>query len=468
MTKPRQAVVIIHGIGEQRPMDTLRSFVLGVLGAAKNPNGTRAFYSKPDPNADTFELRRYRAFAGRTDSDFIEFYWQHLMPIAAWRFLFSWLWRLMMRPAKAMPPRFVALWWLAWGALAILLLSIVASLLSWAGVAVPQVPFGSTLPWGAALVAAGIGFVVRAFVGDAAIYLNPHPRTVAARNAIRTSGVSLLERLQNDGRYDRIILVGHSLGSVVGYDVLNFAWHRASEEFRRKAEAGGLPEDKPAQKALASAEALANAAGPNFATQWRAATRLAATETKQLGLRWLITDFVTLGSPLAHASLLLARGPDDFSRRVEERELPVSPPFCEDGIHFSYERTGRSPKRIVQKARVPDHAAAFGVTAWTNLYFPCRAFIYGDVIGGPAVPAFGRGVIDRAVVTKVWGGWLAHTQYWTRYQGFDATQDSAPSRLVEALDLDRTSFPRRKLTGPKAKAGIPISGTKAKATGKPR
>jgi hypothetical protein len=28
---PRQAVVLIHGIGEQRPMDTLRAFVAALL-----------------------------------------------------------------------------------------------------------------------------------------------------------------------------------------------------------------------------------------------------------------------------------------------------------------------------------------------------------------------------------------------------------------------------------------------------
>jgi hypothetical protein len=31
MSKPRQALILIHGIGEQRPMETLRGFVDGVL-----------------------------------------------------------------------------------------------------------------------------------------------------------------------------------------------------------------------------------------------------------------------------------------------------------------------------------------------------------------------------------------------------------------------------------------------------
>jgi hypothetical protein len=441
-TKPRQAVVIIHGIGEQRPMETLRSFVLGVLGSAKRADGSRKFYSKPDPNADTFELRRYRAFAGRTDSDFVEFYWQHQMPIAAWRFLLMWLWSLMTRPVKAMPPRFVILWLVAWAAFALLAAALALPLLARLGIPVPAVELPSKLTGGAAIVAGAVGFVVRAFVGDAAIYLNPHPRTVEARNAIRSSGVALLERLHKDGRYDRIIVVGHSLGSVIGYDILSFAWHRASEEFRRKVEAGEVPNDP--QAAFASAEALAASTNqPNFDLIWQLKTRFVAAETRKLGLNWLVSDFVTLGSPLAHASLLLARGPADFQRRVEERELPTAPPFRDDGKKFSFERKGPSTQKPRHILQVPDHAALFALTRWTNLYFPCRAFFYGDLVGGPIRPLFGTGVADYPVVTKVWNGWLAHTNYWSRYDGVDSDWNSSPVQLIDALDLDRRSFPRR-------------------------
>jgi hypothetical protein len=440
MTKPRQAVLIIHGIGEQRPMETLRSFVLGVLGPALGPDGKRRFYSKPDPNSETFELRRYRAFEGQADSDFIEFYWQHQMPVAAWRFLLSWLWPLMNRPIKSMPPRFVILWWLAWTSIVILVAAFLLALLPWAGLSVTYnflVPSATGI---AAVVLGSVGYLVRSFVGDAAIYLNPHPRTVEARNAIRTSGVELIERLQNDGRYDRIVIVGHSLGSVIGYDILSFAWHRASEEFRKKVEAGGLPQDNPVQTALKSSETLAGQMKPGSAEQWKAATRSLAAEMEKLGLHWIVTDFITLGSPLAHASLLLARGPGDLKRRIEERELPVAPPFREDGVQFAYARTGKSPAGNKQSARVPDHAALFALTAWTNLYFPCRAFFYGDLIGGLVGPAFGMGVTDRSVVTKVSGGWLAHTHYWTRYPRFSENVDSSPVRLIEALDLDRKTL----------------------------
>lgn len=56
----RQAVIIIHGIGEQRPMETLRAFVAGAFGVEKEAlNGF--VFSKPDRIDDTLELRRLSA-----------------------------------------------------------------------------------------------------------------------------------------------------------------------------------------------------------------------------------------------------------------------------------------------------------------------------------------------------------------------------------------------------------------------
>ena len=42
----RQAVVVIHGIGEQRPMSTLREFVAHVVPASEENESRR--FSKPD------------------------------------------------------------------------------------------------------------------------------------------------------------------------------------------------------------------------------------------------------------------------------------------------------------------------------------------------------------------------------------------------------------------------------------
>ena len=51
----RHAVVIIHGIGEQRPMQTLRGFVDAVLPDVDE--GNAKFWSAPDELSELFELR---------------------------------------------------------------------------------------------------------------------------------------------------------------------------------------------------------------------------------------------------------------------------------------------------------------------------------------------------------------------------------------------------------------------------
>jgi hypothetical protein len=53
---PGQAVILIHGIGEQTPGSTIRSFVEGVL------HGER-YLSKPDRFSPTLELRRLQTWA---------------------------------------------------------------------------------------------------------------------------------------------------------------------------------------------------------------------------------------------------------------------------------------------------------------------------------------------------------------------------------------------------------------------
>ena len=438
----RQAVVIIHGIGEQRPMDTLRAFVLGVLGRETDKNGKQLFYSKPDSHSPGFELRRYRAFDEGHDSDFVEFYWQHKMPIGSWGFILGWLWLLMRRPAAAMPPRFLILWWICWIALVALVLTAVAIIIAKI--------YGYPVSWlalptlgGALGIAAGAaGYVVRSFVGDAAIYLNPSARTVEARNAIRTEGVALLERLQSDDRYDRVIVVGHSLGSVIGYDILNFAWQKAGETLRRAIDGGTLAKPIGEQPCLSRSETLAKSRDTLTDTltseTWLRATRALYTEQRALGVPWCVTDFITLGSPLAHSSLLLAMGAADLDRRTKERELPTCPPFLEDGAHFSYERNGKTKDEIEFSARVIDHAAVFAVTVWTNLYFPCHVMLYGDLVGGPIGSVLGAGIADIAVETSVRGGWLSHTKYWSRYQ--DMSAKASPLQLIDALDLTRQTF----------------------------
>ena len=436
MSTRRQVVIVIHGIGEQRPMDTLRSFVMGVLGPEAGAGGNPPFYNKPDPNAEGFELRRIRAFDRSKDTDFVEFYWQHLMPVAPSRFLFSWLWTLMQRPARDMPPRFRFLWWLCWIAV---LFGAAVVMLALANFLVRRPMSTSGVPELSAVLVALAGSVwgfVLAYVGDAAIYLNPHPRTVEARNAIRSAGVALLERLHADDRYTRIIVAGHSLGSVIAYDMLRFAWNQTADKWRKRVEAGELGTPVP-QPALDAAEALAAGDPAKIAAGWRKAVLANYAEHRKAGLPWMVSDLVTLGSPLAHGDLLLAGSRADLARRQRERELPTAPPRGDDGTTFSFPQADPGKRRRKPPpTRVLDHAALFAVTTWTNLYFPCRHLLYGDPVGGTVANLFGPGVGDRAVRTSILGGWLSHTFYWNRDRLWNGP-DGAVRVLIEALDLDR-------------------------------
>src|SRR6202043_2411707 len=60
---PKQAIVVIHGMGEQMPMDTIKGFVRAAwetvtgLATDKLPNPTEV-WSKPDGRTGSLELRR--------------------------------------------------------------------------------------------------------------------------------------------------------------------------------------------------------------------------------------------------------------------------------------------------------------------------------------------------------------------------------------------------------------------------
>lgn len=65
-------------------------------------------------------------------------------------------------------------------------------------------------------------------LADAVRYFSAGPSYVETRNWIRTEGIKLLIDHHNAGKYDRIVVVGHSLGSVIGYDILRHAWNHLS------------------------------------------------------------------------------------------------------------------------------------------------------------------------------------------------------------------------------------------------
>src|SRR5712671_5413265 len=94
---PKQAVVVIHGMGEQKPMDTIRGFVRAVweTDSAVTANGLQnpaEVWNKPDIRTGSLELRRIttrqsvpsEAFPPGVRSDFYELYWADLSAGSTW------------------------------------------------------------------------------------------------------------------------------------------------------------------------------------------------------------------------------------------------------------------------------------------------------------------------------------------------------------------------------------------------
>ncbi|MBU1495138.1 MAG: hypothetical protein KJ956_14370 [Actinobacteria bacterium] len=253
---------------------------------------------------------------------------------------------------------------------------------------------------------------LKKIIGDAARYLDPAPGNIKRRQEIRVKGVKLLQALHEKG-YQRIIVVGHSLGSVIGYDILTHAWPLYNKT-------GDLEKDHPCMTAL---EELV-ASGDYSVDAYQAMQSNVFAEMALNGYTWRVTDFVTLGSPLTHASILMAADEVDLREKQRSREFPTCPPELEKG-KFSY------PADRVH--RWPHHAAVFGPTRWTNLYFPARAVIWGDLIGGPMKLQFGRSIRDVPVRTRLRGGLVSHTLYWV--SGCSGRVDSHIRELREALAL---------------------------------
>ncbi len=405
-------------------MDTLRSFVQAVWTTDANVRSAFApekVWSKPDHVSNNYELRRLTTAEGKNGkrTDFYELYWADQMEGTQVKHITAWLRLLLWRSPRHIPRQLQGLWW----TIVILTVFTPLSLALWklGYLPIPGWLSASLGTLGAVFWLVASGFLVNV-AGDAARYLHVSPPNIARRRRVRDAGLRLLRRLHQSGDYDRIILVGHSLGSVIGYDILTYLWPRYNTGHAETAK-NESPEPDPLEKL---------AARPGLTPDEYQSAQLAyARQLRQAGNRWLVSDFITLGSPLAHATFLMARTPGEFVRKRVERELPACPPELEEvkqHQRFCFPRNG---------VWVPNHAAVFAPTRWTNLFFPCRWTIKGDVIGGPMREPFGPGVKDVAVATDINGGCLTHTAYWSFPAGW-SEESPVPEHIAalrQALDL---------------------------------
>lgn len=532
---PKQAVVVIHGIGEQVPLETLRGFVETVYqrdedlhqGEAKERiladdpqlGEVNRVWIVPDDATGSAELRRISTppNAKGVRTDFFEFYWADIMEGTPVEEVFGWLRGLILRSPFNVPPHLrVWLAWLSLWALTLLFLSVVLFIFDpslalfgtferlvrvlilahrhWlgAGLAVvglamagwrllanrPPAEVPLTLPaallviglliallpfevvnntklWAAAAsagMAAALNGLIAPYAGDIVRYVRATPRTVEKRKAVRERGLALLKALHqrtDDGTpiYQRILVVGHSLGTIIGYDLLQLYWEAEGPNHKRD-----WAPDEGCKRALEAVDAMVKQtwppdAGLGGATgldiddyQRRQSALFDAISASKL--EWRISDFITLGSPLTHTDFLTLDGGDALERALEERLLSSAPPRP-DRPSLSMLYYDWSPGRSAKRGPFPHFAAPFAAVRWTNIFDKHWLPLLGDIVSGPLRPAFGPGIREHQVAIER-PGWLpvirrlfTHTLYWAWHKSYDDHQVPEHIQLLrQALYLD--------------------------------
>lgn len=478
--RSRQAVVLVHGIGEQRPMSTLRSFVDAFL-----EWGT--YHSKPDKISNSYEMRRIKlrrvikegegkdgegteaVNAQWRETDFYEYYWAHQMYGTVMAHIVAWLWRTMRCGARetwlghlSRPEHRPRLRWMipvSWVVAAIAILAMVLVVVS----AVYRPETTAKLGFLAAaaialwklLVAPVARYTLVDVVGDAARYFDAAPKNVARRYDILRGGIEMLRKLHEDGderavaagdknerevmyRYHRIVLIGHSLGSVIAYDILRHYWGEINGQIPiERADFADVENFQGGKERICSVDASPHTDATRFRdSQHNAWQALNASWMREpcvkkidtLPARWLVTDLITLGSPLTYAPLLIG-GIEGMEKKVELRELPTCPPDRSRHLNpgrFSVE-LGAEADRF-KKYWILHHAALFAVTRWTNVFFT------NDIVGGPLGPVFGNGVkdVEARPDSSVWWTGTAHVSYWNRRKSAAAPSFSEIERILKS------------------------------------
>lgn len=505
---PKIAVVVIHGMGEQKPMQTLRSFVVAawqrnkdLFDGLKSQGGRDPWdvWTKPDTMSGSTELRRIATRHARsaTDkaskgqrADFFELHWADLTADNTWWDFLSWFATLLLRnPFRgSVPPRVFLVWCLLWAFVATFLLSLVVA--KWPDIgaclgcdATQPSRLCRVLSWdqwpvvsvGFAIVIGALRYFLPSYFGDVARYVSAAPRNIKVRQEARQRGLKLLDQLSASGEYNRIIVVGHSLGSILAHDLVLLAWGQVSPLISAP---GGSVLHKALRDCETAGDELLGAAGyseeqvtlrsvdrtkpSNFKRQPKAEevpAKLAAFRKSQRELfrvlsatpvtlrageqprksAWLISDLVTLGSPLTHAEFLLSETREELNTTILMREALRCPPVLEKSSKVGFTFLHDFPRNSDNWR--PHHGAAMAPVRWTNIHdasTPLR-FWLGDLISGPLARDFGAGVVDIKVTISRPSGFLywlflrrffTHTLYWNDFiKGFNKN-DSPPDHVL--------------------------------------
>ena len=590
--KPKkQAVIVVHGMGEQRPMETLRGIVRAIWStdtdgelaekADEAAREARRFWTVPDRRTGSLDLSRITTKANKAGmrTDFFELYWADLFTGNTLQHLSSWLRGLLLRWPLHVPKDVLGAWVLLWG-MTILAAGLIAAAMFadggliaavrsiewkldpsppwwkwplsavaflgvfffmslrlsaavlreqeavnlWNTIAptnsnwrkgspdssrlllflVPSALFVFLLflfPWqmlGGAkfwyLAFAGViglilkGFVVP-YVGDVARYTQNAPWAIEARARIRSRGLGLLrelhgmnaqgEQLGKEGEYQRIVIVAHSLGSVVAYDLLRYYWVEAGPVGKNPAPAGvisALQKVDEYVKSCSDGNTKSNKTEFQL-VKYRSLQKEVIAAMAADSPYWKITDFVTLGSPLTHAEFLISKDRLGFARLVRDLVLPQSPPVLDASRNSFLYSLRHGAKRGQPADTRADHGALFAAVRWTNICDPGRWVLGGDVFSGLLAENFGKGIEDIKVKIRngtrpfsaLTGRLLTHTEYWnaeatgTLHFGRNAEKSAKPAKRAHIKALkDAVNLGEPKLEPPKSRSA-PVSAHPAPA-----
>ena len=273
--------------------------------------------------------------------------------------------RLFLRRPSNVPDALLGVWRLVWSAILAVLL--VIPVLFVAGYAlnsdVPAWIIGLTISAVVLIFWFGLyRMLARALVNkktaslvDSVRYLDPSPPSYAARRAVRAGLVDLLDDLHG-GEYTRIVVVAHGVGAYIAYDALIMFW---------------------------------------------------AQNHRKRGKPWCITDFVTVGAPLALADFVLTRPSlsSGFTTSDGALRRELFEGLLRRGVLVECPPANDKPE------------SPFATTRWTNLWFPVtRGSRRGDWFGGELGALFGPGIRDVAITgnepERLKRG-SAHTEYFS-------------------------------------------------------
>ena len=394
-------------------------------------------FHHPDTFAQGYEHQRITTLRNKAGkrTDFFELYWADIIQGTTYSQVFAWLVGIFIRWPHRVPPDVRLVYGAFWLLVAtfVYLLNIPAI---WAGdynQAMSMAGFGgaaATVLFALNRLGVFRGIFLRV-IGDVPRYVNANPNNIAARNAVRKRAVDMIVQLhkaehENKPLYDRIIVVGHSLGSVIAHDALGLAFARMQSDFPTIS--------KQDQLAIFELEALCNRAQQEcletkdfseekFQKDFQPAQDKARLALNKAGDQnaWIVSDFISLGSPLTHAEFLLADSQKELREQQSKRKLWTCPPVMEQpmgpNVNNHAADTVFTYRSRDKKIRIGGQSV-FAFTRWTNFYSPTTLSLWGDLVSGPLKENFGCPVDPKtrlSGIREVDVMRLEHTPVWRRF-----------------------------------------------------